>query len=534
MNKTISVNIGGFVFNIEEEAYQKLYQYLSAIKKNFKSSEDREEIMHDIEQRIAEIFKLRNIQKEVIVDRDIDFVIETMGKPEDYVSEGFEEPSTINLGKNMSQGSENLDKRLFRDTENSVLGGVCSGLSQYLNIDVTVIRLLWIFVAIFLGFGILIYLILFFVVPEAKTTADKLQMKGQSVTVESIIDHFNKLKNNINENTTNGKFSKALNDIFYKGISAGSLFVKIIAGLVGFALLVGGLFVLPVVFTVFFGHSGLIPLTDTEHGVGLFTIIDLISPLEGFGFIIFIALILVVLIPIISMIMTGAKVLFGIKTSFKTLGICMGAVWFVCFIFMIISSINLGMDFRNRTAVEYTIPCADSTQELLIDVNDDDKFSSHLAYEDVWNHSEFIKVEGNRVYLGYPKLNIVQKEDSSEFEIILHKKSNGLTSRSAVEKAEHTDYKVDISGNRLSLSPYFSFPKSDKFRNQIAIVEVRVPKGKKIRLGNNIDRINVSVEGSRRYGENSFSATWWISKKKRLECVDCKQRRHHHDDENDE
>jgi hypothetical protein len=90
MNKTISINIGGFVFNIEEDAYQKLYHYLNTIKKNFTSEEEREEIMHDIELRIAEIFQacLSN-SKQVIMDKDIEQMIEIMGRPEDYVSDEF-------------------------------------------------------------------------------------------------------------------------------------------------------------------------------------------------------------------------------------------------------------------------------------------------------------------------------------------------------------------------------------------------------------------------------------------------------------
>lgn len=524
MNKTISINIGGFAFHIEEEAYQKLYQYLIAIKRNFNASEDCEEIMNDIEQRIAEIFRLRNQQKEVVVDQDVEFVIDTMGKPEDYVSEGFEADEPIDLRKESNPLPNNLERRLFRDTQNASLGGVCSGLSHYLNIDVTLIRLAFVFIA-FIGFGtgVLLYLVLYFVVPEAKTTADMLQMKGRSVTIENIQQHFNRIKQDITENTKNGRFTKQFNDAFHKGITAGSIFVKAVVGIVAIALLVGGLIVLPILYTIFFGESGLMPLADTEHSIGLFTLVDLVNPLGGFSYLIFAALTCLIIFPVLGMIMAGAKILFNIKTSFKTIGWASTILTVVSLGFLILFGIQTGMNFKNKSTVEYTVTTASPAQELLIDVEEDNKFSSHFTYNDIWNFSEFIMVQDDQVYLGYPKLKIVEKEDTTDFEVVLYKRSHGLTSRNAVDKAENIQYKINWTGNRLNLAPYFSFPQTDKFRAQYVTVEVRVPKGKKVRLGNTIDRIDVSIDGAGKYGKAPLSKTSWIAAERHMECIECNQ-----------
>lgn len=526
MNKTISINIGGFAFHIEEEAYQKLYQYLTAVRKNFRASEDCEEIMNDIEQRIAEIFRLRNQQKEVVIDEDVEFVIETMGKPEDYISEGFEANASepIDLKKEPVASSNTIERRLFRDTQNATLGGVCSGLAHYLNVDVTLVRLAFIFIT-FIGFGtgVLLYVVLYLVVPEAKTTADMLQMKGRSVTIENIQQHFNRIKQDIAENTKNGKFSKLFNDAFYKGVSVSSVFVKAIVGIVAFSFLIGGLIVLPILYTIFFGDSGLIPLTDSEHAIGLFTLIDLVNPLNGFTYFVFAALICLIMFPILGMIMAGAKILFNIKTSFKAIGWASTILSVLSLGFLILFGIQTGMNFKNKTSIEYIVQSTNPSNEILIDVEEDTKFSSHFSYNDIWNYSEFIMLEEDRVFLGYPKLRVVEKADTSEFEVILSKRSNGLTSRNAVDKAENIEYKINWTGNKLNLAPYFSFPKVDKFRAQQVTVELRVPKGKKIKFGNTIDRIDISINGAHKYGKSSYSQTSWIAGDRHMECLECNQ-----------
>jgi hypothetical protein len=150
MNKTISINIGGFVFNIEEDAYQKLYQYLNTIKKNFTSEEEREEIMHDIELRIAEIFQAcLSSSKQVIMDKDIEQMIEIMGRPEDYVSDDYQAESEKKSSfKSESSSQSTTSKRLFRDPENETLGGVCAGLAHYTNLDVAIVRLIFVLMTI--------------------------------------------------------------------------------------------------------------------------------------------------------------------------------------------------------------------------------------------------------------------------------------------------------------------------------------------------------------------------------------------------
>jgi len=184
MNKTVNINLAGIFFHIDEDAYLKLQRYLEAIKRSFTDSQGRSEIISDIEARIAELFSERvKHDKQVIGNKEVDEVITIMGQPEDYLvdDEIFEDEPR----KQTSSSSDS--KKLFRDTDNSYIGGVASGLGHYLGIDAVWVRLLWIIFAF--GSGgtfILIYILFWVLVPEAKTTSEKLTMTGEPVNISNI------------------------------------------------------------------------------------------------------------------------------------------------------------------------------------------------------------------------------------------------------------------------------------------------------------------------------------------------------------
>jgi len=198
MKKTVSVNLGGFVFNIDEDAYKELQVYLSLIESHFAHDHGRQEIIDDIEARIAELFRAKTgTGKQVINIEDVQEVIKTLGKPEE-MGEGEsseyeqEEPYTA---------SYRTYRRIYRDPDNRIIGGVCSGLAAYWHFDPLILRI--IFIVAFLGFGVglFIYLILWIVIPEAKTVAQKLEMRGEPVTASNIgkavRDEFNNFRKNM-------------------------------------------------------------------------------------------------------------------------------------------------------------------------------------------------------------------------------------------------------------------------------------------------------------------------------------------------
>ena len=188
MKKTFNINLGGIVFHIDEDAYDLLDKYLSNLRIHFSKEEGAEEIVHDMELRISELFSERlNEKNQVITLKDVEEIIAQMGKPEE-----FSEDTTQDTNEYIKE--EKTPKRLFRDPDNKVIGGVCSGIAAYFGWDVTILRILLIILAFpifwngaFIIKGIvLFYIIAWIIIPEANTATDKLSMKGMKVNVENI------------------------------------------------------------------------------------------------------------------------------------------------------------------------------------------------------------------------------------------------------------------------------------------------------------------------------------------------------------
>ena len=181
MNKTVNINLGGLIFHIDENAYLKLQNYLNAVRRSFAGASGEDEIITDIESRIAELFsqKLKH-DKQVVSLKEIDEVIDVMGQPEDYMVDEdiFEEEP------NQKRTNNNTIKKLYRDIDNKYIGGVSSGLGHYLGINPIWVRLIFLFT---LQFGsLLVYIILWILTPEANTTSEKIAMTGAPINISNI------------------------------------------------------------------------------------------------------------------------------------------------------------------------------------------------------------------------------------------------------------------------------------------------------------------------------------------------------------
>lgn len=181
MKKTISINLAGSSFYIDEDAFAKLDAYLTAVKAHFAKYPDSDEIVSDMEARLAEHFAVtENEAQRVISAADVAEMIRVMGTVADFAAEEGETNSTE------TTTAESTQKRLYRNPDDAVIGGVCSGIAAYFGIDPTIVRLLFGLSVLVGGFGIALYLILLVITPEAKTPAEKLRMRGEPVTLAQI------------------------------------------------------------------------------------------------------------------------------------------------------------------------------------------------------------------------------------------------------------------------------------------------------------------------------------------------------------
>jgi phage shock protein PspC (stress-responsive transcriptional regulator) len=195
MKITVSINLGGYSFNIDEDAYAELKLYLKNLELHFAGEESSSEILSDIETRMSELFRTRITgYKQVITIEDVRQTISVLGTPED-ISDN-DGPSVRD--KFASPGYH----RMYRDTDHRIIGGVCSGMGAYWNIDPVIIRVLFVALVLAGGLGVLVYLILYIVIPEAKTTAQKIEMKGHPVNIhnikESVKKEFDTVRKNMN------------------------------------------------------------------------------------------------------------------------------------------------------------------------------------------------------------------------------------------------------------------------------------------------------------------------------------------------
>jgi len=194
MKKTLSVNLGGSVYHIDEDAYQELMDYLQDVKSHLGKDGSSSEVLIDIEQRISELFgEWMKGRREVITAGDVQKVIGILGRPEQFdnvdgETNDAEEPKKA-APKSEKWSDERTNyghRKLYRDGDNARLGGVCSGLAAYLNVSVVLIRLIWVCMILFYGTGFLFYFLCWIIIPEARTAAQRLEMVGEDVTIDNI------------------------------------------------------------------------------------------------------------------------------------------------------------------------------------------------------------------------------------------------------------------------------------------------------------------------------------------------------------
>jgi phage shock protein PspC (stress-responsive transcriptional regulator) len=193
MKITVSINLGGYSFNIDEDAYGELKSYLKNLELHFAGEESSSEILSDIETRMADLFRTKLTgYKQVINIDDVRQVISVLGTPED-ISDN-EGPTARD--KFSSPGYH----RMYRDPDHRLIGGVCSGMGAYWDIDPVIIRVIFVALVFAGGIGALVYLILYIVLPEARTTAQKIEMKGNPVNIHNIKDSVKKEFDTVRKN----------------------------------------------------------------------------------------------------------------------------------------------------------------------------------------------------------------------------------------------------------------------------------------------------------------------------------------------
>lgn len=528
MNKTVTVNIGGMVFHIEEQAYDKLKRYLEAIRGYFTTSDGRDEIIQDIESRIAEMFTERiGSNRQVVIEADVEFVIDTMGRPEQVAGESDDDKSNSSTNNNQSyqNNSSNTHRRLYRDPDEKVVGGVCSGISYYIGIDPIWMRLAFAIAFFVYGSGFLLYILLMIIIPKAKTTAEKLEMKGQAVNIDNIKktiqDEVDDIKNRLQGNNGKlnfsrstskiSKFIEALGEILMGGIK---IIVKIIGGflMVLFTVLLIGLFVSVLALTGAIGNAHM-PVFMTESFLSDWQL--------TLGII---ATILVLGIPIIALIYNLARSLFKLKTEHRVLNYSAKILWTAGVIIAVWLAISISNNFRKREQQRVDIPLAQpANNTLYLDLIKDESNNNYsfdndndINISDIFstiNHDDTFKISN---------VNLdVMRADGDKFELVKIISANGADRKEAESNLRNIDYDLLQEDSVLKFGKGFNIAKGMQFRNQKIKLILKVPVGKSVHFNHEMDDIIYDIKNvTNTYDGDMIDKTWTMTENG-LKCIGC-------------
>jgi len=339
MKKTLTANIGGTVFNIEEDAFERLQRYLASIRAQFAGSPGTAEIMADIESRIAELFQQRLESRQVVDIADVEHVIGVMGQPEDILGEEAG-AAGAGPGAGAGTGEGRRYRRLYRDPDDRWIGGVLGGIAAYFSIDPLVLRLIYL-VALFMGWGILLYIILWIVMPVASSAAEKLEMRGEPVTVDNIKRMFD-LGRRYGPRAREGArgFFGFLGEMI-------RLFLRFLGRLFGVLLLLFGACLVVMLMVLLLGRYDVLLRDPADTGLGLAALSDHLFLSHGQGNWAWIAGLVFVLVPVTGLLYAGLSLLFDVKGP-RWLGWTLAPLWIASIAVLTVVGIQVGNDFRAR------------------------------------------------------------------------------------------------------------------------------------------------------------------------------------------
>ncbi|HIA37556.1 MAG TPA: PspC domain-containing protein [Flavobacteriales bacterium] len=541
MKRTVTINLSGIIFHIDEDGHDKLSTYLAKIKSYFINSEGMDEIMADIESRIAEMFQEKiSKNKEVITAEDVEQIIVVMGKPEDYIegngsSESTSDEDNSNSERNISYSGR---RRVFRDPDNKVLGGVCGGISIFFNFDPIWLRLAFALSFFVFGTGFLLYLLLWIIIPEAKTTSEKLEMRGEKVNVsnieksikeelENLKKKFNNFKDEASETTKTAASERAkslVGKIIDFIINLLTFAVKTIAKFIGIIFISIGVMLIIILLSSLFGNS--IILNITPAGITTIAgneIINLFfsSPsqfTQGS-----IGIFLLLGIPIVALTYIGIKMLLGIRKKVPGLGLATLVLWITGAILVGYVIIQIADDFSKKEAITNTtnIPAPSGKTLYLEVIGNEYNPEDYNGIIEIGDWCCFYN-DNKLVNFGQIKFDVVPSETDS-FEITLIYSARGPSKKIANKRASMINYEFTQTDSLMQFNPYFSINNLDKWRNQKVRIQLKVPLNGKVRLHENMIRVIDDIDNVTGTYDRDMLGKTWTMLENGLTCVDCKE-----------
>ncbi|KIA85157.1 PspC domain-containing protein [Flavobacterium sp. AED] len=528
MNKTVNINLGGMFFHIDEDAYQKLTRYFDAIKRSLSNSSGHDEIIKDIEMRVSELLnEKQKSDKHVVGLKDVDEVIAVMGQPEDYIIE-----DELKGSQTYSDNTNRRSKKLYRDKEKGMIGGVAAGLGHYFGIDSVWIRIVLILL-VFAGFGtgILAYIILWIVTPEAITTSEKLEMTGEPVNISNIEKKVREEFESVSGKIKNVDYDKYGNQIKTGASKIGNSFgdfimtvFKVFAKFLGVILIITGIAtlisLLIAVFTL--GSSNFIDVPwQSFIEAGNFT--D--YPIWSFGLLMFFA----VGIPFFFLTLLGFKLL---SPTMKSIGNIVKYTLLALWIIAIAILISIGIKQASEVAYE-----GKTVQKETINLMPTDTLYVKFRYNDYYTKSindrenfKFVQDSANAqlIYSNNVRFQILHTDEKLPF-IQIEKMARGKSFQDAKLRAEKIKYAIKIEGNHVILDNYLLTEVSNKFRDQEVEIFLYLPEGTLLKPDSSVQDYDRSDDSFFNLHYSSDSYIYKVENSQ-IKCLNCPADENEYDD----
>ncbi len=454
MKETIKAGIGGYAFTFDVDAYQALNAYLENLKVYFQNKNDGQEILEDIEGRMSELLQLQAKKTgNIITLSDAQHIMEIMGNPVDF-ADGEETDPDSNSTTNKKKDIPRFEKKLYRDTDHSVLGGVCSGLGQYFRVDPVIIRIIYVLSVILShnvshrlsGIIFISYFVLWIVMPKAKTIAQKIAMSGQNPSIEAI--ESGNLKY---QEMRGGGLSRTLGKI-----------IKIFAGIILY--LIGISIILSAFFALFFPSIIDFPsIKDFLEANALYSNDILVA-----GSVIWlIPAFMVIYLAIKLMTKFTARDLIVIGLAF--------IVWLGACSYIGVLGVKFSKDYKNEASYNEKFISAISSDTVRIRLGDVYKFA-----ESTFDSNELYMLDGSpKSWFLIPRVEIIKDSTYKNIEVEVKKKAFARSYQMAEEKAKGANLEIKEQNTDLIINPHI-YNKNNLWDREVFRITIYCPDNKTI------------------------------------------------------
>ena len=514
MNTTITIHLAHTLFHVDSDAYALLKNYLNKLEKSFAQTEGKQEILEDIEVRIVELFSQYTIREGyVISEKNVNDVIEILGAPEDISEEETQEEST----KSYAQ------KKLYRDTDERIIGGVASGLGHYFGIDRVWIRLILIILVLSsIGGVVFVYILLWAIIPEAKTTSEKLRMRGEPVNISNIEKKIKEGLDDVTQKVKSVDYSKVGDDLKKKSIKFSEMLERLILLLVSIASKIIGFFMILFSTIVLIGLLfsvaifGFISSIEIPPEI-IFLTMNTDLPLWAFSLL----LLFGVGIPFTFIFVLGLRLLTSKrKLMNNSTKYTLGVIWITT---LLLISFTIAREFRSNAFTART------TQNELIDMNTKDTMRIRMntvQYDNeilVFNATHLIYNDEDELnlLLDEIRLNITQSKDDKT-QLRIEKKAKGRNQKRARENANAISYPFEYYNKNLLLDSQWLASIAQARNEQQVRLNLEVVEGQYLYIDRDFSSLMYrGIKNDQNYSRRKIAGHLWKMENGTLICQDC-------------